>query len=304
MNKISRWYQFTKERFHPSSHITMILLFLIVHLFMAKSIFNLQISLFKNALLFISITSFYFKLRLYDEIKDYELDVIINPKRPLPRGLLSHRDMYLGMIVCISIELSIFSIQGINGLASILITICYSLIMFKEFFIKNIIRPHLTTYAILHTIVTSLLSFSIFSFFSQKSFLDIINNKDCLFFAIANWMLFNLFEFGRKTFAPSEERKDIDTYSSLFGKEGAVLLVMSQVLLAHFLIFKISFIHNSFLRYSHSLLFFWATAISAFYLYSDDIKHARRFRIMTSLYIILFYITLSLAYIIKYWGHS
>ena len=298
MSKLRKWWQFALERFEPVSHFTMIVVFLLVHILLARSIFNLRISVLPIVCLFVATTAFYFKLRLYDEVKDYELDVVINKKRPLPRGLLNHQDMYLGMVICIAIEAVLFATQGVEGLLSIFITIGYSLLMFKEFFIKDIIRPHLTTYAMLHTIVTSFLSITIFSFLSTESFYQTLTNKDCIYFALANWMLFNIFEFGRKTFAPSEERPNVDTYSSLFGKWGATLLVLSQAIIAHFLVLNISFIRNSFLEWSHGFLFFFLILVSLQYINSDEVEKAKRYRMMSSVYIIIFYVTIAIAYFV------
>lgn len=42
-------------------------------------------------------------------------------------------------------------------------------------------------------------------------------------------MLFNIFEFARKTFAPNEETINADSYSSLYGSWGATILTLSQV---------------------------------------------------------------------------
>ncbi len=44
--------------------------------------------------------------------------------------------------------------------------------------------------------------------------------------------MFNIFEFGRKTFLASEERENVESYSNIFGRYGAVLLVLSQALLS------------------------------------------------------------------------
>src|SRR6185436_10154152 len=46
---------------------------------------------------------------------------------------------------------------------------------------------------------------------------------------LANWCLFNVFEFARKTWAPDEERQEVDSYSRRFGVGGAVALALSQV---------------------------------------------------------------------------
>lgn len=290
-----KWWIFIKERFEPASHFTMIIVFLLVHVLIAKSILRIEINNFSVFLLFIGTSAFYFKLRLYDEVKDFELDQVINPTRPLPRGLLNHRDMYLGMVICILLEASIFATQGQDSFKSIVITILYSLIMYKEFFIKEKIRPHLTTYAILHTIVTSFLSIAIFSFLSKESFIRLIVTKECLYFALANWLLFNIFEFGRKTFAISEERQNVDTYSSLFGKTGAVILVISQALMAHLLVINILPSESKILYWTHSLLFFLLLSTSFCYIKTNQIKAAKNYRLMSSAYIIIFYLTLAVA---------
>lgn len=292
MKKLTAWWQFTKERFHPVSHIAMILVFMITHVLLLRNNYHFYMSIPELVFLFVAITAFYFKLRLYDEIKDYELDCEINPHRPLPRGLLKRRDMYNGMIFCIMVEIILFSLRGINSLMSIFIAILYSLIMYKEFFIREKIRPHLTTYALVHTIVTTLLSLAIFSYLSRLSFAQVINEKPLFYFALANWFLFNLFEFGRKSFAPEEERPGVDSYSLLFGKTGAVALVMIQALAAHYLVFKLSGLNRTILHFSHGALFTFFAIVSMNYMFNERLYAARLFRQLSSLYIILFYLSL------------
>lgn len=290
--KTNKWIIFIRERFDPLSHSLMILVFVIVHILFARNLFQIDISPLKILFLTSAVTLFYFKLRLYDEVKDYELDLKINPHRPLPRGLLTHKDMYKGMIICIILEVLFFSIQGPNAILSLTIAIIYSLLMYKEFYIKNIIRPHLTTYAISHTVVTSLLTIGIFSFLNQQTFVSNISNLDLLFFALVNWMLFNIFEFGRKTFALTEERPHIDTYSSLFGKKGAIFLVLSQAIIAFLLTIKIQVFHTPFIIYANALLLLLIVSAGIFYILSESIAPAKRYRTTSSVYIIIFYLIL------------
>lgn len=287
---MKNWLIFIKERFDPLSHLIMIILFITAHYLLARSLGLVQITYFSLLPLFIGVTLFYFKLRLYDEVKDYELDVIINKTRPLPRGLVSHEGMYRGMAFCILVELICFGILGKHAIVAITIPILYSLLMYKEFFIREKIRPHLTTYAMLHTIVTTFLSLAIFCFISNTGFELIVQNKDFLYFAIINWFLFNIFEFGRKTFASSEERENVDTYSSLFGRSGATILVVSQIIIATFLSYKIESINHTKAFYAlfAILLFFVVVGIS--YIITDKPKMAKIFRTGSEVYIILFYI--------------
>ena len=298
MTKPQAWWQFTKERFEPGSHLTMIVVFLLAHILVIKPVLTVQTGLLNNMVLLIGVIAFYFKLRLYDEVKDYELDVVINKTRPLPRGLLTHKDMYRGMLACIVIELICFGSQGLQSFITISIAILYSLLMYKEFFIADKIRPYLTTYALVHTIVTTLLSFSIFSFLSNESLFQVVSNPTLLSFALANWLLFNIFEFGRKTFASSEERKNVDTYSSLFGRTGAVILVVSQALITHYMALTLSGANHLFLLWGFGILLLVLALLSFRYITTDTPKAAKNYRLFSSVYIVVFYLILIIAHLI------
>lgn len=293
------WIIFIKERFDPLSHLIMILLFVMVHILFTKEIFPIYIPPIKLLILLLGVILFYFKLRLYDEVKDYELDLIINPNRPLPRGLLKLNDMYWGIGICILLELICFSFQGVNAITSLIIAILYSLLMYKEFFIKEIIRPHLTTYAVSHTVVTSLLTFSIFCYLNQKTFLQNFFNTNLLFFALSNWMLFNIFEFGRKTFATIEERTNIDTYSSLFGRKLAVFLVFSQAIISMYFTFKIEPFQTWTIMIGLGLLLLLLLFFSARYINTNKRTQAKNYRAMSSFYIVLFYVILIIGLLTK-----
>ncbi len=297
MTKQQAWWQFTKERFEPASHLTMIVVFIAAHILVAKASVPLVASSMNFITLLIGVIAFYFKLRLYDEVKDYELDVVINKTRPLPRGLLTHKDMYRGMAVCIAIELVCFSLMGLESFASIVIAILYSLLMYKEFFIAEKIRPYLTTYALVHTIVTTLLSFAIFSFLTKLTILEVIGTRSFLSFAMANWLLFNIFEFGRKTFSSSEERQSVDTYSSLFGRTGAVILVASQAVITYYLATTLNGVNNTILFWGLGSLLILLAFLSLHYIVADSTKTAKRFRLFSSVYIIVYYLILIFSYL-------
>ncbi len=295
---MNKWWQFTKERFEPISHTTMIFLFVFLHVLFAVKVYQTPINPYVAIILFVIVFVFYFKLRLYDEIKDYTLDCKINPMRPLPRGLISIPEVKQAIITCILLQVFLFYITRFNLVFGHIVTILYSLLMYKEFFIREKIRPHLTTYAILHTFVTVLLTFSMFSFLTNRSFDEVMMNKDFLYFSLSNWMLFNIFEFGRKTFQPSEERDQVDTYSSLFKKPGAVLLVLSQVILSMIFINQINFFKSPFFYYAFVILFLCMMILSLMFVFSEKTTLAKIYRAFSSFYIVLFFIILIIGLIL------
>ncbi len=312
-NSLKNWWQFTKERFDPISHFGMLFVFSVFHILIGSTrnlvpgpeVSNYTLwstvtisSLFiKHSLLYFIVVLFYFKLRLYDEIKDYELDCIINPKRPLPRGLLLHRDLYLGIAVCLVLEQILMIPYGFDGIVLLLIAQIYSLVMYKEFFIRDIIRPHLTTYAVLHTVVTAFLTFSLMGAIKNQYWWEAFNDRENILLALNNWLLFNIFEFGRKTFAPEEERASVDTYSSLFTPYGAFLLQLIQTILSSvciYLIFKnrvfLDPVTDDHLIIGILLLMISFLLVSLLYLSTLIIKFAKIYRNFSEGYIILAFI--------------
>ena len=193
--------------------------------FLAHSVTRAPVVLSPMALVALSVgtLAFFFKLRLYDEIKDLDTDRCFNPSRPLVRGVLNCRDLRQGIALCIGIELATFAIAGIQALVAMCIAIFYSLLMYREFYATAWLRSRLTTYAVSHTFVAALLSLALSSALSGQMPWQL--DAAALRFGLSAWCLFNLFEFGRKTFASSEERDGVNSYSQIFGRFGAVSLV-------------------------------------------------------------------------------
>lgn len=229
MNKSSnfkKWIIFIWERFSPFSYIPFLSLYFIAHYVFTSSLNKYPLS--SSIILYIATLIFFFKLRLYDEVKDFESDLKAYPERPLSRGLLSHSNIYFAIIICIALELFAFSIFGTTGLLAIIIPITYSLLMFKEFFVRKWLRSHLTLYAVTHTAVSSLFSLALLSVLESTYIWNL--NVNAYFFALLSWCLFNIFEFGRKTFVSNEEKRNIDSYSKIYGRFGAILLVISMAI--------------------------------------------------------------------------
>jgi hypothetical protein len=100
----------------------------------------------------------------------------------------------------------------------------YSLLMYREFFIGRWLRPRLATYAVMHTLVACWIATWTFCAATGREFADMPASYAQLVFA--NWAVFNLFEFGRKTFGVEEERGPDESYSKRFGPVRAAANVL------------------------------------------------------------------------------
>jgi len=278
-----KWLTFFKERFDPLSHLVMIILFISGHF----SLVDMKIGV-EVILAFVGTVVFFFKLRCFDEIKDLDLDFKINSTRPLPRGLVSVFEVKDMALLCLLLENLIFySISIKSGVAMSLASL-YSLIMYKEFFLGTKFRDKLTTYATAHTLVTILLSLSIFCALLNDS----IFNLDFKYYAfsIVSWLLFNIFELGRKTFLASEEKNQVESYSKVWGKMGAVVLVLIHVCLAEYILIEVVGLKSNFSYFYFGSCLGLFIALSALFLIKNEGAGGKIYRGFSSFYIILIYL--------------
>lgn len=294
----SRWWTFTVERFEPISHSLMILLFFSAHLVVFLTCLRPGASIRwpPTLLILLGTTIFFYKLRLYDEVKDYETDIRLNPTRPLARGLLQREDLHGAIALCVPLELLLFAVEGGGALVGAGIAISYSWLMYKEFFIREIIRPRLTAYAVSHTVVSSFLSLAILAALSSVYPWQL--GKDSVLFALSSWCLFNVFEFGRKTFASGEERAGVQSYSRIFGRFVAVLLVLFMAGLSTYLLMSLPFPEGRLLMIYLVAVFGLLSFFGVLYASMDRSALGKTYRAMSSIYIVLVYLGLVIVHLI------
>jgi 4-hydroxybenzoate polyprenyltransferase len=230
----SALWQFCRERFPLSSHVPMVGVFALGNVALvadgatSAAAGPAILSPLRFAAAWAIGLLFFFRLRCFDEIKDHEVDRRHNPDRPLARGLVTHRQLRTAIAVAFLLETSIAALLfGALGGAVLGVAQAYSLLMYREFFVGPWLRPRLTTYALTHTFSAALLGAGLGILYAR---VDPRALEPRTLVALAcNWCLFNLFEFARKTWAPAEERQEVDSYSRRFGVGGAVVLAFGQI---------------------------------------------------------------------------
>ncbi|GAB4281283.1 MAG: hypothetical protein Kow0029_26360 [Candidatus Rifleibacteriota bacterium] len=226
-----RWWQFLKERHEPFGITIMIAAFFAANALMA---FEANVAGFPGwerlVLGFILVWLIFLHMRLFDEVKDYDFDRKYNPERPLARGLISVGEFTAMTLVCILAEASLAALLGWATFVTYVMALCFTLMMRLEFFIGDWMRPKLELYAVTHTFSASMIGLLIYSVISAAD--PSAAGKPVLLFALGNWFVFNVFEFGRKTFGKEEERDGVDSYSARLNPWGAVILLMINVIIA------------------------------------------------------------------------
>lgn len=229
---ISRWWQFLRERHEPFSITLMVGVF-----FSAVALVAYQPGVHEPPCWTRLITGFavvwliFLHMRLFDEVKDYDFDKEHNPERPLARGLISVGEFSAMTLVCIILELTISGAMRWPMFPALVMVLCFTLLMRMEFFVGDWMRPKLELYATTHTFSAAMISLLIHTIvcFSDAAAAD----RATLVYALGNWFVFNVFEFGRKTFATAEERDGVDSYSARLKPSGAVILLLVNVVLAY-----------------------------------------------------------------------
>lgn len=187
--------------------------------------------------------SFFLLLRVYDEHKDYELDVKNHPQRILQSGLitLNHLKALGGAAIVFQLVLSIFIDKGWGAATQAwLLMFIYSALMAKEFFIGEWLEKNLVLYALSHMAIMPLIMWWIVQMGAPGLPLQpLLMVLGALFFVSGF-----AFEICRKTRGPEEERNTVDSYSKIFGTRGAacvvLLLVTSMVGLQFYVVNQLS----------------------------------------------------------------
>lgn len=223
---IKRMWQYQKERFPIVAHGLLITAFT----FSAISYSRLC----RGAEGFISMEHFvvgvlttfclFFGMRALDEVKDKETDAKYRTELPVPRGLVTIREISKVSIVLSVVVLGLIVFYYPKMLWLMLIVLVWLTLMTFEFFIPKYINARLPLYAASHMVIIPLIDV-------YASGLDwFISGATphfglLIFFAVS---YFNgmVLEVGRKIKAPMDEKEGVQTYTAALGTDRGVVLWM------------------------------------------------------------------------------
>lgn len=166
----------------------------------------------------------FLRLRLFDEFKDREHDAIHYPSRPVPRGLVTLRQLRTAIALFLAGELAISVSRGLWSSLWFLAALGYSLLMLKEFFAREWLRKHFTVYVVSHELLLIPVLFYLYSL----SGLTPQHVAHPLFWLLTLWLGAQLFllEVTRKIRSKETEGSSCDTYTAQYGVRRTVLLVL------------------------------------------------------------------------------
>ncbi|KKQ77379.1 MAG: UbiA prenyltransferase [Parcubacteria group bacterium GW2011_GWA1_38_7] len=182
---------------------------------------------------------FLLRQRVVDEFKDSSHDLKNFPDRPVPRGLISKRQLVLLGLVALLLEWSCVYLLGSNSLVAYLPVFLYSLLMAKEFFISDWLNRHFNLYLLSHEVI-----FIFFGlFFMLVTNENLMTNSFPLVLGTLTVAPVSV-EIIRK-FSPRYDKKGKavqDTYSTVWGRNVALTIL---ILLSFFTALFLTIIKNS-----------------------------------------------------------
>jgi 4-hydroxybenzoate polyprenyltransferase len=218
---MGRWWTYQKERFPVFGHGPLIAAFSFcavaysAHLRQPGSwpAFNSALVAFLSAFIF------FLQLRIADEFKDFEEDSRWRPYRPVPRGLVSLRE--LGWIFAGGCALQLSAALWLEPRQVIVLAITwtYLALMSREFFVRKWLKARPITYLWTHMLIMPLVDF----YATSCDWMGTVGSppSGLLFFLLASFCNGVVIELGRKIRAPEQEEEGVETYTFLYGSRRA-----------------------------------------------------------------------------------
>lgn len=175
------------------------------------------------ALLTAYLFAFYLLIRVSDEHKDYQDDVVAFPERILSQGLVTLRQLRVLAGACAATMVGVATFFGFAMVGATAVLLAYAWLMRWEFFAGAWLQSRLFAYGVSHNAVVFL---SI-----EAGYLAAAGGEGAALAHPAlhvaalglNLLVFSI-ELSRKVRMPDDERPEVDTYSSVIGALPAALL--------------------------------------------------------------------------------
>jgi 4-hydroxybenzoate polyprenyltransferase len=176
--------------------------------------------------------SLFLLVRIFDEFKDAEDDARFRKELPVPRGLVTFRELALtGILVAIA-QILVNLIFFPKMLWIYAAVVGYLSLMGKEFFVAEWLKKHQFWYVTSHMFIIPLID--IYASGLDWLLAGVKAPEGLFFFFAVSYMNGIVLEVGRKIRAPEQESEGVLTYTSLLGIPKAIglwLAVLTVTLL-------------------------------------------------------------------------
>ncbi len=178
----------------------------------------------RSILNFFMLLCLFFHLRVFDDHKDRDSDIAAFPHRYLSRGVFTYAELWRLGLLAIALEAVIAWLAGPAAVLTWLLVLGWSLLMFKEYFVRDWLRRRIFLYALTHTTILFGFDLLIWSVTTGRWLWEV--NWLYFVYALNGVFVAFTFEFARKIRVPEDEHVLVDSYSKHLGPFGAAWLVL------------------------------------------------------------------------------
>lgn len=313
MEFFKKWYTYQKERFPVLTFAIYIFCivfatFSITNYFQMINYENIMkdfnfyvepekyiIEYYKLIPMFIVAFLQFLMVRIVDEFKDYEEDCKYRSYRPVPRGLITLKELKVLFIICASLQLIITYIVEPTAIFLLLIVWIFFAIMSKGFFIKKFLDKHILFEVALDELLMPILALYLSAFIRYMipigSFNPNVNYSNFYMFLLMTYVISWIVEIARKIRCKEDEEKGVKTYTAVFGIKGAIfILFILETLL--------TLIHTFILEGQYLFItvgiYVLVNTINILFLKNKSKKLAKSVGLAANIYIIIAYLSLGL----------
>lgn len=220
----SRWWIYQRERFPIVAHGLLIAAFSASAVSFSALLRGASPPPAAASYLTAFATSFllFLQLRIADEHKDVEEDRTHRPYRPVPRGLVTLKELFWVAVAAAVVQFALAAWLSWMLVGLLLLTWTYLALMTKEFFVREWLIARPVTYLWTHMLILPLADL----YATACDWLHATSSAP----AGLSWFIavsfFNgvALEIGRKIRAPEDEEEGVRTYSKIWGRRTATLV--------------------------------------------------------------------------------
>jgi hypothetical protein len=291
-----RWWIYQRERFPLVAHGLLIAAFSSSAVGYSSLLRDAALPARSSLLVaFASSFLFFLQLRILDEFKDYEEDAQYRPYRPVPRGLVTLRELGRVGLVAAGIQAALAVSLDRRLVLLVVVTWIYLLLMSREFFVGEWLRSRPALYLWSHMLIIPIVTL-------YATACDWIVAGSGIPDGVGVFLMASFFnaigiEIGRKVRAPADEEHGVTTYSAAWGVRWAVcgwmLALATTATLALIAAARITFVTPMAFIVAVSLSA--AATIAWRFLRWQERTDARRIEQMSALWTLSMYLSLGVA---------
>jgi hypothetical protein len=306
----NRWWIYQQERFPIFKHGLLIAVFscagVSYSLLLRRGFESRSLPQFLALALlaFLTLFLFFLQLRIADEFKDFYEDARFRAYRPVPRGLVTLRELGIVGIASGVIQLGLALSMSLS-LAMLLVLVWgYLGLMSKEFFVPGWLKAHPLVYMLTHVLIMPLMA--LYASACDWLIAGVSPPSGLIWFLLISLFSGLAIEIGRKIRAPKDEERGVETYSALWGRNRAVMawlgVVWLMALATLAAAWQIDYVAP--IALIVMLLLLSSAGVAWRFLARPPLAvWARRFELMSGLWTLLVYLNLGVIPLgLRFWG--